>query len=985
MAELLHLYLPKAPEKVSTFIGIARGERRRIQYWIHEGAPGDAQEDVESVLSGSSPRAQNFSRVTESQKFAPPPLDDVETDESNSSGRVVAPTLIVTGKVNDDGSFDLRMDTVVRDKPDAAGSPGRLNVRRTKARAKRMINNGEGKPVLTAEEKKKSREQDGQRSIERQLRLLKEMDEFGESIRMNLLEKSGLTSDRVLRDLNILEGSIEEAAHHLNADELRPALDRHFGLDNLREGQRSKQADGCTIASLLMMNAAMLHQRIAGGKWLSGVRDLATIKNDVNVVQSFSRQWNQIMRHDFQPVLEPAVNVIQAVEDTGKLAGLERALRHIAAEAERIAEAYADMGADHAGPLFNRVMGNQASDGAYFTRPVAASIAARLTLDLCGEMDWTDPAVWKDLKTVDLACGSGTLLAAMLTDMKRRAKAGGAGSSQLMELQKLAVEEAIKGLDINPVSLQLAASQLTAGNQQIRYRSMGLHLMPYGPPQGNPIPVSVGTLELLGQNAVIPRNGELNIADRRITSQLTWKPPDDAELEDAVSAVAGSRVIIMNPPFTERVRMGEKFPKSIQESLRKRTDALEEILVKADPDLKNFASRRAVGPLFVMLAERLLDNECGLLTMLSPTILFSATSGQQERRVLAQRFHIHTVITSHQPGQINLSQNTSINESILVARRHEGPKPPTRFISLDKMPLSEEEVADFHDSLDRCTSGSIPNGWGAISFWPAERMESGNWTPAIWRSSMLAEAAAQYADTLSGLRPISSFSDITVHLTSPALLQKFEEADRTDSGSFPVLKSRGAEGQLTIQSEPDEYRVPKSGLMNTESDKLLAKAGHLLVTDGQRANTARLTATASESKYVGVGWMPVTGLSPVESQAMAVFLNSTPGRLQIMSNASRTLEFPMYRPASFGLVHVPDVKNPRVCGILAECWERTKEVQVPQFRDGSHEVRVAWDNAVAEAMNWDIQELTRLRELLSREPHVRGLGYSQYAEDVEGT
>ena len=81
----------------------------------------------------------------------------------------------------------------------------------------------------------------------------------------------------------------------------------------------------------------MLHQRIANGRWLSGVSYLEAVKNDVNVVRRISREWNQIMRHDFRPVLEPAIKAIEAIEDTGKLAGLERALRHIAAEAERIA------------------------------------------------------------------------------------------------------------------------------------------------------------------------------------------------------------------------------------------------------------------------------------------------------------------------------------------------------------------------------------------------------------------------------------------------------------------------------------------------------------------------------------------------------------------------------------------------------------------------------------------------------------------------
>ncbi len=427
LAELLQLYLPRVPEKVHTFIGITRGESKRIQYWSHEGAPGDAQEAVEQVLKGASPRASSFVPLPESMEYdLPEPKALGGVWEQQAPYQAGAPTTVLTGKLNDDGSFDLRTDAVAREKPDADGKPGVINIRKTKtktkAKARDMINNGKGNPLPSLEEKKRKRAKDDQKAIERQLRLLKEMQEFGEAIRMNLLEKSGLTDDRVLRDLNILEESVREAAHHLNADELRTALDRHFGLDNLRESNLNKQADGCTIAALLMMNAAMLHQRIANGRWLSGVSDLAAVKNDVNVVRRISREWDRVMRHDFRPVLEPAVEAIQAIEDTGKLAGLERALRHIATEAERIAETYADMGADHAGPLFNKVMGNQASDGAYFTRPVAASIAARLTLDACGDVDWTDPAVWRAHKTVDLACGSGTLLAAILTDVNCRAK-----------------------------------------------------------------------------------------------------------------------------------------------------------------------------------------------------------------------------------------------------------------------------------------------------------------------------------------------------------------------------------------------------------------------------------------------------------------------------------------------------------------------------------------------------------------------------------
>ena len=249
-------------------------------------------------------------------------------------------------------------------------------------------------------------------------------EERSKLITMNLLEKSGLRGNRPERDANMIQDSIYEAAHQLRNDSLKDALDRHFDLNHLDDKARENQADGCTIAALLMMNAAMLHQRISAGRWLDGVESLDVIKNSNNPVSEIKDQWNTIRARDFRPVIEPTLEAIRAMERTGRTGGLVKAARHIAKEAEELAASYADLGADHAGPLFNRVMGNQASDGAYFTRPVAASIAARLTLDALGEQDWTDEETWKVHKTVDLAssnegdvvldpfCGCGTAIAA---------------------------------------------------------------------------------------------------------------------------------------------------------------------------------------------------------------------------------------------------------------------------------------------------------------------------------------------------------------------------------------------------------------------------------------------------------------------------------------------------------------------------------------------------------------------------------------------
>ena len=463
-------------------------------------------------------------------------------------------------------------------------------------------------------------------------------------------------------------------------------------------------------------------------------------------------------------------------------------------------------------------------------------------------------------------------------------------------------------------------------------------------------------------------------------------------MEDAVSAVKDARIVIMNPPFTNRAKMGEKFPKETQRTLRSRADAMEKILVGADPSLMEFADKNSIGPLFVALADHVQKRPDGVVTMIKPTIALSATSGLKERQILAQRFHVHTVLTCHQASNINMSQETNINESIVVMRRHDdGPKPPTRFVCLDKMPVNESEVKDLHRCLLKYPQGQMSDGWGEVSHWPADRMEEGDWSPAIWRSPGLAEAATTFANH-PDLRAINDIPGLSVHATGRVLRGSFERAAHGTPGRFPILKSKGSEGQKEIRSKPDEYWVPKkrdgnrhrlNGESYSEADKILEKAGHLLITAGQDTGTARLNATANEAKYVGNGWMPVTGISSEEAKALAVFINSTPGRLQLMRNPGKKLAFPTYSAAEAGNIRVPDIKAGHIRQTLADCWEHTNEMEVPQFRDGECSVRVLWDNAVAEAIAWDPEELARLRELLNKEPHVRGLGYNQYADEIE--
>ena len=841
---------------------------------------------------------------------------------------------MLTTHQNTDGSTETRIDRAPREKPTPDETLGPIDIKGTKDKARRMVNNGEGVRVEHTSKRKPRDPMERSNRNALQMLLLTGLNENTRAIRMNLLTKSGLKGNNVERDLNILRDCVTEAGRHLREDGLQPALDRHFQMDNLAEGRRN---DSCNVAALLLMNAAMLHQRIAIGNWLP-VSNLSEIKNDSNVVKRVCREWERIMRHDFHAVLEPALETVYAAENTGKMAGLEKALRHVAAAAQEIAVTYADMGTDHAGSIFNEFMGNPASDGAYFTRPIAASIAARLTRDACGDVDWTNRDVWEDHKIVDLSCGSGTLLAAMLTDMKRRAQEQGIDELERARLQKLTVEETIKGLDINPMSLQLAATQLTAGNQDIQYQRMGLNLMHYGPSPNDPTKVAAGTLELLGQKAIVHREGELVLADEEIASQIVWGQHDDAKLEGIVDAVKDARIIIMNPPFTNRAKMGEKFPNETQRALRSRVDDMEKLLVRSDWKMDDFTDKNSIGPLFVALADQCLQRQVGVLAMINPTIALCAPSGLNERRILAERYHIDTILTCHQPGNINLSQHTNVNESIIVMRRHEGTKSPTRFVNLDRLPSNESQVDEMHQALMNCPEGQMEDGWGVVSYWPSESIEAGDWTPAIWRSPRLAEAADEFAHEPS-LQPLGSIPGCVAHDGSRRVRENFDRSHPDNEESIPILESKGAEGQKTIKSTPDGHWVFKKG-RERQARHYLEWSSHLLITAGQDNSTARLTATASDDKYLGQTWFPVVGLSPDEAKTVAIFTNSTLGRLQIMRGPGKKLTFPTYSPRATNDLRIPDIKDDRIRQILVDCWERTKDIPVPQFRDGECRVRL---------------------------------------------
>ena len=304
------------------------------------------------------------------------------------------------------------------------------------------------------------------------------------SIAVEIMEKSGLKGNDT-RDFNLLQEIIHYTGAELDSEiGLEQRLRMHLGMPGKPQNAADSRAASATkVATLILLNALMLHSRIerAGGRIARELRTkLERIGREDDPLSALVNSWTTILDHDYKPVFQPARRVATVIRDSEYRTAGWRAVRRLIEWARENTDYYQQMGMEYAGQLFSRVMGHQAADGAYFTRPEAARLLAELALDQVPVKSFANPQEWLKLKATDLACGSGTLLDAWIETVKDRIRAEGGDENQCATWHKKAVEQLTTGLDINPVSLQMAAGRFILGNLSVDYRKIGLYELAHG-------------------------------------------------------------------------------------------------------------------------------------------------------------------------------------------------------------------------------------------------------------------------------------------------------------------------------------------------------------------------------------------------------------------------------------------------------------------------------------------------------------------------
>ncbi len=206
--------------------------------------------------------------------------------------------------------------------------------------------------------------------------------------------------------------------------------------------------------------------------------------------------WGLILAIDYRPIFESGRRALKVLSASPNSA---QAVKRVARAGARTAMSKASRGHDLVGRIFHRLLESARCDGSFYTSTAGAVLLAGIAL---GDDDL--PRKPEERKIIDPACGTGTLLMAV---MERTLRLRHGDTEQLSA--KL-VEDSIYGLDVNLTACHMAATTLGVISPSTSFRHMNIHMMPFGvvlddgshhDGQTKRQDVRIGSLELLASGS----------------------------------------------------------------------------------------------------------------------------------------------------------------------------------------------------------------------------------------------------------------------------------------------------------------------------------------------------------------------------------------------------------------------------------------------------------------------------------------------------
>ena len=685
------------------------------------------------------------------------------------------------------------------------------------------------------------------------------------------------------------------------------------------------------------------------GEWPPMMAHRCAESNDP--LGAFREAWGLILALDYKPIFQTARAALRACPPDPAFAD---AVRETAEAALTVASNIAGLRHDLLGRIFHTVLDDARYDGSFYTTTAAATLLATLAIreDMC---DWSDPDAIARLRIIDPACGTGTLLMAaaerirdLATDFRDDESVGSA-----------LIEQVLYGYDVNLTATHMAATTLGLLSPTTRFRNMRIGRAFLGVDDDGE--AFLGSLEFLDQQPNLipwPNGGQ---AFTQVENGENMAHPDPADL------------VIMNPPFTRDSLRHDQFSKEDEKKLKDR----EKILFSKKP-----VHLSGNGSTFLFLADFLIKRESATIAVVLPLVGATNYSTAEMRKMLAQRYHIETIVTSHDPERIYFSENTNIGEMLVVFRRWPDtnkPKPPTRVVNLARNPETPADALVIAWATENDTIAG--QNRGTVQHWPASRIKDGNWGAVQFLSPYLCE---KFDELRAGrlFVPVVLGKTAEVGPAGQGIRGTFDRSSMPGIGAMSALWHHKTEVIQSMAAKTDAEIVAKPG-KERQAKSLWERRGTLMLPTRLFLKTTRVLSVRLDTPALGSAWVPCKpNAAGIESEtlekALCVYLNSSVGILSLLGDRSnKKPTYPQFSMDDLQKIPVPDFAA--VGGAadrLAKAYDaHAKDAFLPLPSMDDCPTRRALDDAVVEALDLDAETVVAVRRSLAAEPSVTGRRY----------
>ena len=809
--------------------------------------------------------------------------------------------------------------------------------------------------------------------------------DLADHLRVLPLEIEGV--DRVQAAAGIVGIAIEESAKQIST---HARISRRVSEIIAASDQERNRGAALRIASLVLFNALAFQER------------LTAVDDDVTTVDEALRRkldglhdaWRYICNEiDYVPVFDLAGNIVDVLKDGPP----EVQLPVIEPLARAVRDTRKLEGHDLSGRLFHTLLTDAKFSGAYYTSVAAATLLSRLVFHEWPEhVDWSDHEFPASLNVADLACGTGTLLMAVASEVERKHRA--AGGSESPALHKAMVEQALHGYDVQLSAVHFAATSLAMLNPDIQFDRMNLYVMPLGAEGSN---VLLGSLEFLNTDEA--------------AVQFALSDPDfGATLRDPGQVYGGGwrgvhagvtarlpdlDLAIMNPPFTRSVGgnllfgslpSGERT--KLQRELSRRLRSMQA------------SSTAGLGAAFVAAASPKLRPGEGRLALVLPVTVCTGPSWSQTRALIENDYVLDVVVVSHDPARWNFSDSTDLSEALLIATRRptngDGAERRTTFVNLWQNPngvLDAHRVAEVVNTTqparieDTGTALLQLDGEhvGEVFSIPETKLKDKQWIGVQFARADVVRSALRLIDDgevwvpgESGVGSIPMCRLEEIGEIGPDRRDLWDGFERTDAiTAYPMVENHDTEKRRSFSVQPNKYLVPlstpRSGRNLKPFDQLWPKAGRVLIAERLRLNTARIVAMRTHEKVLSNVWWPFNVENEPHEKVLTLWLNSSPGITAILAHRTSTEGgWVAQKKADLGGLSILDPRaiSPDQLQALSDLFDRLADAEFERLPGMANcTTRKDLDEGLSEILG--LPDLGKLRVLLASEPVVcnRGL------------